>query len=77
MLVLAESVALFMVAAAIGIGIAAVLFPMAKNIVPAGKLPAPVLLIGAVFAIAAALLSAVLPAWRAKRLNIVAALAVR
>lgn len=76
-LVLAESVALFIVAAAIGIGIAAALFPLAKNFVATGTLPAPVLAIGAVFAVGAALLSAVVPAWRAKRLNIVAALAVR
>jgi putative ABC transport system permease protein len=77
MLVLAESVALFLVAAAIGLAIAAALFPLAKSIVQQALLPAPVLVFGALCAIAAAVLSAIVPAWRAKRLNIVEALAVR
>lgn len=76
-LVLAESVALFIFAAAIGIGIAAAIFPLAKSFVATAKLPAPVLLIGAIFAIVAAFISAIIPAWRAKRLNIVTALAIR
>jgi len=76
-LVLAESIALFIVAAAIGLAIAAAIFPFAKNFVAVTKLPAPVLAIGAVFAVGAALVSAIIPAWRAKRLNIVEALAVR
>ena len=76
-LVLAESVTLFVVAAAIGLAIAAVLFPLAKNILGNGKLPMPVVIIGAVLAVLAAVLSGIVPAWRAKRLNIVQALAVR
>jgi putative ABC transport system permease protein len=76
-LVLAESVALFIVAAAIGLAIAAALFPLAKSIVATATLPMPVLIIGATLAILAAVLSAIIPAWRAKRLNIVEALAVR
>jgi putative ABC transport system permease protein len=77
MLVLAESIALFLVAAAIGLAIAAAVFPLARTVVPTGTLPMPVLVIGGALAIVAALLSAIIPAWRAKRLNIVEALAVR
>jgi putative ABC transport system permease protein len=76
-LVLAESVTLFLVAAAIGLAISAAVFPLAKSILQTVKLPLPVLLIGAVLAVVAAVLSAIVPALRAKRLNIVEALAVR
>ncbi len=76
-LVLAESVALFVVAAAFGLALTAALFPLAKDIIGNGGLPPQVLVIGAVLAVAAALLSAIVPALRAKRLNIVQALAVR
>jgi putative ABC transport system permease protein len=76
-LVLAESVTLFIAAAVLGLAIAAALFPLAKSILGTAILPMPVVFIGAVLAIAAAVLSAIVPAWRAKRLNIVEALAVR
>jgi putative ABC transport system permease protein len=76
-LVLAESVTLFIVAAATGLVIAAALFPLAKNILGNGRLPMPVVIIGAVLAVLAAVVSGIVPAWRAKRLNIVQALAVR
>jgi putative ABC transport system permease protein len=76
-LVLAESVALFLVAAAAGLAIAAALFPLAREVIPVRVIPAPVIGIGVVLAIAAALISAIVPAIRAKRLNIVQALAIR
>lgn len=76
-LVLAESITLFLVAAGVGLAIAAALFPLAKDIVPTRIIPVSVLGIGAVLAIAAALISAFVPAIRAKRLNIVQALAIR
>ena len=77
MLVLGESVTLFIVAAAIGLAISAALFPFGKQFLGTVILPTPVLLIGAVLAVVAAVLSAIVPALRAKRLNIVEALAVR
>jgi putative ABC transport system permease protein len=77
LLVLGESVTLFIVAAAIGLAISAALFPFGKQIFGTVVLPPPVLAIGGVLAIAAAVLSAIVPALRAKRLNIVEALAVR
>lgn len=76
-LVLAESVTLFVVAAMIGLAIAAALFPLASKILGGMTLPSVVVVIGAALAVAAAVLSAIVPAWRAKRLNIVQALAVR
>jgi putative ABC transport system permease protein len=76
-LVLAESVTLFVVAALIGLAIAAALFPLARNVIGVAILPSSVVVIGAALAIAAAVLSAIGPAWWAKRLNIVQALAVR
>jgi putative ABC transport system permease protein len=76
-LVLAESVALFVAAAAAGLAISAALFPLAKQYVGGTALPTAVIGIGAVVAVAAALVSGILPALRAKRLNIVEALAVR
>ena len=76
-LVLAESVALFIAAAAAGLAIAAALFPFARQFIGTATLPVAVLGIGAFVALAAAVLSGILPALRAKRLNIVEALAVR
>ncbi len=76
-LVLAESVTLFIVAAAVGLAVTAALFPLAKSVIGNTTLPAQVMAIGAVLAIVAALLSAIVPATRAMRLNIVQALAVR
>lgn len=76
-LVLAESIALFIVAAAAGLALTAALFPLAKGIIGNGVLPPQVLVIGAALAVVAALLSAIVPALRAKRLDIVRALAVR
>ena len=76
-LVLAESVTLFLVAAAVGLAVTAALFPLAKSVIGNTTLPAQVIVIGAVLAVVAALLSAIVPAMRAMRLNIVRALAVR
>jgi putative ABC transport system permease protein len=76
-LVLAESVALFIVAAIIGLVISAMMFPLARRFIGTDMLPRAVFVLGAGVAIAAAVLSAIVPAWRAKRLNIVQALAVR
>jgi len=76
-LVLAESIALFLIAAAAGLAIAAALFPLAREFMPVRVIPGSVLVLGGILAIAAALISAIVPALRAKRLNIVQALAIR
>ena len=76
-LILAESVVLFVVAAAVGLAGAAALFPLARPIIGVAILPADVAIIGAGLAILAAFISAIVPALRARALNIVQALAVR
>jgi putative ABC transport system permease protein len=78
-LVLAESVVLCSVAAALGIGIAAVISPPIYRQFGAGglNLPVPVVVAGIGLAVVFAIVSASLPALRAQRLSIVDALAGR
>lgn len=78
-LVFAESVLLCTVAAAVGLGIAAALFPRILSSLGVGTLPMPlsVVAIGLGLAVALAVVSALPPAWRAQRLNVVDALAGR
>ena len=78
-LVLAESLVLCSVAAAIGIGIAAAISPAIYRELGAGglNLPLPVVSMGLALAAVFAVVSAALPALRAQRLSIVDALAGR
>jgi putative ABC transport system permease protein len=78
-LVLAESVVLCGVAAALGIGIAAVLTPSIFREIGAGglSLPVSVVITGFGLAVAYAAVSAALPVLRAQRLSVVDALAGR
>jgi len=76
-LVLAESVVLFAAAAALGLAIAAALFPLARTIIGVAVLPSAVVILGVGLAVVAAFISAIVPAMRARSLNIVQALAVR
>ena len=77
LLVLGESVLLCLFAAAIGLGIAALMFPALKAVIGDVTLPAEVLILGAIVAVLLALVTGLPPALRAKRLNIVDALAGR
>ena len=76
-LVLAESVVVFVAAAALGLAFAAALFPLARPIIGVAVLPSEVVILGAGLAVLAAFISAIVPALRARSLNIVQALAVR
>jgi len=76
-LVLMESLLLCVSAAAIGLGIARLLFPLLKSVVGEVALPSSVLLAGLGVAVVLAVLTGLPPAWRAKRLDIVDALAGR
>ena len=77
-LVLAESLLLCVIAAFLGLGLAALLFPAIRAFVPGDvSLPLGVLGTGAVAAILLALISGGPPAWRANRLTVVDALAGR
>ncbi len=77
-LVLAESAFLCLFAALLGLGIAALIFPVARYIVGGQVLlPGTVFLTGSIAALLLALLSGLPPAWRANRLTVVDALAGR
>jgi putative ABC transport system permease protein len=75
--VIGESLLLCLLAAAIGLGLAALMFPIMKDFIGEATLPGRVLVQGAIVAIALALVTGLLPALRAKRLNIIDALAGR
>jgi len=76
-LVLVESILLCVVAALVGLGLAALIFPLARTLVGDVALPAGVFVGGILAAVALALLSGLPPAWRANRLSVVDALAGR
>ncbi len=76
-LVLAETLVFCLVSAAIGLGIAAALFPAIKSLIGFAMQPGPALAFGLVAAVVLALLTGLPPAIRAMRLQIVDALAGR
>ena len=76
-LVLAESLLLCVLAALLGLAVAALLFPALKGAIGVVTLPREVIVEGVIIAILLALATGVLPAWRARQLNIVDALAGR
>jgi putative ABC transport system permease protein len=73
-LVLAESLLLWVFSAALGLGAAALLFPGLKNFLGLVALPGSVVASGFALTVALSLLTGLLPAWRAKRLDIIEAL---
>jgi putative ABC transport system permease protein len=75
--ILAEAMTIFVAAAASGLGLAVLIFPLAANIVPGLSMPLIVVAVGMACAVLAAAISAAIPAVFAARLNIVAALAAR
>jgi len=76
-LVIAEALILCGTAAALGMAAAVGLFPLIKDVVFASALPMDVIVKGVAVAVTLALVTAVPPALRAKRLSIVDALARR
>ena len=77
MLVLAEALILCLFSAAIGLGLAALVFPLIKLSIGFNVRAGPVLLVGLVLAVALAIVSGLPPALRGMRLSIVDALAGR
>jgi len=73
-LVLAESLLLWVFSAALGLGVAALLFPALKDFLGLVALPGGVVVSGFVLTVGLSLLTGLLPAWRAKRLDIIEAL---
>jgi putative ABC transport system permease protein len=76
-IVLAESLLLCLIAASLGLLLASAIFPMARSVLGVVHLPYSVLGIGFGVAVLLAVISGGPPAWRAKSLNIVDALAGR
>ena len=76
-LVLTECLVLCVIAALLGLGIAAALFPLMKDVLGIVNLPLQVIGLGLVAAVLLALVTGLPPALRAMRLNIVDALAGR
>jgi putative ABC transport system permease protein len=79
LLVMTESLLLCLFAAALGIGLAAVVFesPALQKLFGNFSMPTLVMMMGAGIAVAVAFVSGFPPAWRARQLNIVDALAGR
>lgn len=73
-LVLCESTLLCVLAAVLGLLIAWALFPGLKDVIGVVSLPLPVIIEGFVVALLLAFITGIVPAWRAKRLDIVEAL---
>jgi putative ABC transport system permease protein len=73
-LVLVQSLALCVVAALLGLGLADLLFPALRNTLGVVKLPVAVIVEGVLMAALLAVITGIGPAWRAKRLVIVEAL---
>jgi putative ABC transport system permease protein len=76
-LILSEATIVFVLAAASGLALANVVFPLAAKIVPGLSMPLAIVVVGLLAAVALALISTVVPATRAARLKVVDALASR
>ncbi|MEJ0035739.1 MAG: ABC transporter permease [Gammaproteobacteria bacterium] len=74
-LILAESLTFCVFAAAVGLGIAGALLPLAHGLIGIASMPLIVLEAGLGFAVLLALISGAVPAWRGLRLQIASALA--
>lgn len=76
-LVIAEAVMLCVVASLVGLALAALCFPLARYYVDITALPPMVVVRGVAVAAGVALVSSLIPGWRAVRLSVVDALAGR
>lgn len=76
-LIFAEALLLCVSAAILGLVLAAAAFPLAETYVGTATLPLVVVVSGLAFAVGVATVSILIPAWRAMRLKVIDALAVR
>jgi putative ABC transport system permease protein len=76
-LILAETLALCVGGAALGLGLASRILPLARNFIGLGTIPLGVVVTGFACAVALALAAGAIPAWRGLRLRVVDALANR
>ena len=76
-IVLAEAALLTLIGALLGLAIADLLMPLARDTIGVTRIRPVVFLDGALVALLVALVSGLVPGWRAKQLNIIDALAAR
>jgi putative ABC transport system permease protein len=76
-LILAEAITFCLFAAGIGLGLASVLLPMARQFIGIAAMPGIVVATGLGFAVLLALIGSSVPAWRGLRLQVADALAGR
>jgi putative ABC transport system permease protein len=73
-LILAEALVSCLLGAAIGLSIAALLLPRARQLIGVGSMPRVVIAVGFACAVCLALVSGAIPAWRGLKLQVAAAL---
>jgi len=76
-LILAETLALCVSGAAVGLGLASRILPLARALIGIGSIPLTVVVAGFACALGLALAAGAIPAWRGQRLRVVDALANR
>ncbi len=76
-LILTEAVVFCVFSALIGLGLASILLPAARNLIGITSMPASVLAAGVAFAVGLAILGGSPPAWRGLKLQVAEALAER
>lgn len=76
-LILVEAIVFCVFSAGIGLGLAAVILPAARDMIGIASMPTIVILTGLAFAVALALIGGSVPAWRGLRLQVAEALAGR
>lgn len=76
-LIFSEALLLCVGAAALGLALAAIAFPLAATYVGTATLPIAVVGLGVIFAVGVAAVSILIPAWRTTRLKVIDALAIR
>ena len=76
-LILLEAILFCVFSAMVGLGLAAVILPMARSVIGLTSMPAVVFMAGVGFAIALAVIGGSVPAWRGLRLQVAEALAGR
>lgn len=76
-LILTEAIVFCIFSAGIGLGLAAIILPLARDYVGIASVPASVFIAGILFAVALAIVGGTPPAWRSLRLQVAEALADR
>ena len=76
-LILIESVLFCVFSAAVGLGLASIVLPLARTLIGITAMPANVIVTGLIFAVVLAIAASSVPAWRGMKLQVAEALADR